>query len=138
MAIVQAGKSIRLSASADDVWNFVSDFAGFASWQPHIESVEMQPNGHRTVLFTRGDSVVDQVTARDDDAKTFTYGLVPGQETPLESLSATFTVRAVADGSEVEYTIEVEVPDMMTEPARAGIGADIDGALAGLDKEFNG
>jgi hypothetical protein len=138
MAIVQASKSIRLSAGADDVWNFVSDFAGFASWQPHIESVEMQPNGHRTVLFTRGDSVVDQVTARDDDAKTFTYGLVPGQDTPLESLSATFTVRAVEGGSEVDYTIEVEVPDPMTEPARAGIGADIDGALAGLGKEFNG
>lgn len=138
MAVVQVSKSVRLSASADDAWSFVSDFAGYASWQPHIESVEMQTNGHRTVLFTRGDSVVDQVTARDDAAKTLTYGLVPGQDTPLTSLSATFAVRAVDGGSEVEYTIEVEVPDEMTEPARAGIGADVDGALAGLDKEFNG
>ena len=138
MAIVRVSKTTHLSAAADEVWAFVSDFAGYASWQPHIASIEMQPNGDRKVNFTRGDSVLDRVTAQDDAAKTLTYGLVPGQPVPMKSLEATFAVSGDGDGSEVEYTIEIDVPDEMQEMARGGIGADIDGALAGLTSKFNG
>jgi carbon monoxide dehydrogenase subunit G len=138
MAIVRVSKTTHLSAAADEVWAFVSDFAGYASWQPHIASIEMQPNGDRKVNFTRGDSVLDRVTAQDDAAKTLTYGLVPGQPVPMKSLEATFAVSGDGDGSEVEYTIEIDVPDEMQEMARGGVGADIDGALAGLTSKFNG
>ena len=138
MAIVRVSKTTHLSAAADEVWAFVSDFAGYASWQPHIASIEMQPNGDRKVNFTRGDSVLDRVTAQDDAAKTLTYGLVPGQPVPMKSLEATFAVSSDGDGSEVEYTIEIDVPDEMQEMARGGVGADIDGALAGLTSKFNG
>jgi carbon monoxide dehydrogenase subunit G len=138
MAIVRVSKSVHLSASADEVWSFVSDFGGYASWQPHIASVEMQANGDRTVNFTRGDSVLDRVTAQDDAAKTLTYGLVPGQQVPMKSLDATFAVAVDGEGSQVEYTIEVDVPDEMQEMARGGIGMDVDGALAGLSSKFNG
>ena len=138
MAIVRVSKTTHLSAAADEVWAFVSDFAGYASWQPHIASIEMQPNGDRKVNFTRGDSVLDRVTAQDDAAKTLTYGLVPGQPVPMKSLEATFAVTADGDGSQVEYTIEIDVPDEMQEMARGGVGADIDGALAGLTSKFNG
>ncbi len=138
MAIVRVSKTTHLSAAADEVWAFVSDFAGFASWQPHIASIEMQPDGDRKVNFTRGDSVLDRITAQDDAAKTLTYGLVPGQPVPMKSLEATFAVTGDGDGSQVEYTIEIDVPDEMQEMARGGVGADIDGALAGLSSKFNG
>lgn len=138
MAIVRVSKSTHLSASVDEVWAFVSDFAGYASWQPHIASVEMASNGDRKVNFTRGDSVLDRVTAQDDAAKTLTYGLVPGQQVPMKSLDATFAVTVDGDGSQVEYTIEVDVPDEMQDMARGGIGMDVDGALAGLSSKFNG
>ena len=138
MAIVRVSKSTHLSAAADDVWAFVSDFGGYASWQPHIASIEMQSNGERKVNFTRGDSVFDQVTVQDDAAKRLTYGLVPGQPVPMKSLEATFAVTGDGHGSQVEYTIEIDVPDEMQEMARGGVGADIDGALAGLTSKFNG
>jgi carbon monoxide dehydrogenase subunit G len=138
MAIVRVSKTTHLSASADEVWAFVSDFGGYASWQPHIESVEMQPNGDRKVNFTRGDSVLDRVTAQDDATKTLTYGLAPGQQVPMKSLDATFAVTRDGEGSQVEYIIEVDVPDEMQDMARGGIGADVDGALAGLRNKFNG
>jgi carbon monoxide dehydrogenase subunit G len=138
MAIVRVSKSTRIPVSADEVWAFVSDFGGYASWQPHIESVELQPNGTRKVNFTRGDSVFDRIVRQDDEAKTLTYELAPGQETPMKSLAATFMVRADGAGSEVEYTIEVDVPDQMQDLARGGIGADIDGALGGLDSKYRG
>lgn len=138
MTIVNVSKTTRLRASADDVWAFVSDFGGYASWQPHIASVEMQPNGDRKVTFTRGDSILDRITAQDDSAKTLTYGLVPGQPSPMKSLDATFVVTGDESSSDVEYIIEVDVPEEMQEMARGGIGSDIDGALAGLTSKFNG
>ena len=138
MSIVRESKSVHLAASADTVWKFVSDFGGYASWQPHIASVEMQPNGDRKVNFTRGDSVLDRVTTRDDDARTLTYGLVPGQPVPMKSLNATFSVTGDDASADVEYAIEIEVPDEMEPMARAGVGAAIDGALAGLTTAFNG
>jgi|NGEPerStandDraft_6_1074524.scaffolds.fasta_scaffold11638_2 carbon monoxide dehydrogenase subunit G len=138
MTDVQVSKSITVPADVDEVWVFVSDFAGVATWQPHIKSVEMQSNGDRKVNFTRGDSVLDRVTKRNDVERTFTYGLVPGQPTPMKSLDATFAVRSADGGAEVEYTIEVDVPEDMAEMARGGIGADIDGVLAGLAAKFNG
>ena len=138
MTIVRESKSVHLDASAETVWKFVSDFGGYASWQPHIESVEMQPNGDRNVKFTRGDSVLDRVTSRDDRAKSLTYGLVPGQAVPMKSLNATFNVSGAGDGADVEYVIEVDVPDEMAPMASAGVGADIDGALQGLKTAFNG
>ena len=138
MTIVRVSKSTNLPVSADEVWAFLSDFGGYGSWQPHIESVEMQPNGDRKVNFTRGDSVFDRISLRNDEARTLTYELVPGQETPMKSLAATFNVREDGAGSEVEYTIEVDVPDQLEDMARVGIGADIDGALGGLDSKYRG
>jgi hypothetical protein len=137
MAIVELSKSVELPATDKDVWEFVSDFGGYASWQPHIQSVELQSNGERKVHFTRGDTVIDRIAELDEAGKRLSYELVPGQPTPLASLLATFTVRPVETGSEVEYAITVEVPDQMQDMARVGIGADIDGALAGLQARFS-
>ena len=138
MAIVALSKTVEVPASPEEVWACVSDFAGYASWQPHIESVEMQSNGERKVTFTRGDSVFDRIAELDEAGKRLAYELVPGQATPLASLLAAFTVRAVDGKTEVEYAITVEVPDPMEDMAKVGIGADIDGALAGLQERFSG
>lgn len=136
MTIVQLSKTTTLRANPEEVWSFVSDFGGYASWQSHINSVEMQPNGDRKVEFARGDSVFDRIAAQDDAARTLTYELVPGQPGPMQHLAATFTVREAGEGSEVEYAIEADVPEEMQDMARMGIGADIDGALDGLNSKF--
>jgi hypothetical protein len=141
MTIVTVSNSVKLKAGASDVWEFVKDFAGFASWQPHINSIEMLPNGDRKVLFKRGNTMLDRVKHLSDESKTLTYELVPGQETPpgappIKSLDATFVVAANGSGSEVTYTIEADVPPPMVELAPKGIGADIDGALEGLKTQF--
>lgn len=138
MVEVRVAKSVALPADADTVWKFISDFGGFAEWQPHIESVEMRPDGVREVRFKRGDTILDQVVSRDEAAKTFTYSILPGQPTPLKGMAATFTVTSAGSGCEVEYAINVEVPDDMEQPAQAGVTGDIDGALGKLDLKFKG
>ena len=141
MTIVTVSKSVKLKADAPDVWKFVKNFAGFASWQPHITSVEMLPNGDRKVLFKRGNTMLDRIKVLNEDTQTLTYELVPGQETPpgappIKSLDATFVVAADGTGSKVTYTIEADVPPPMVDLAPKGIGSDIDGALAGLVTQF--
>ncbi len=128
---------VELDIDPQTAWEFVSDFGGFASWQPHIASVEMQADGSRKVNFTRGDSVFDRVTASDDANHSLTYSIVPGQGGPLASMEATFSVSGGPDRSRVDYTIVVEIPDEMEGPARAGISADIKGALQGLAEKFS-
>jgi len=142
MTIVTVSKTVKLRAGAPDVWKFVKNFAGFAEWQPHINSVEMLPNGDRKVFFKRGNTMLDRIKRLDDGAMTLSYELVPGQETPpgappIKSLDATFVVVAAGSGSAVTYTIEADVPPAMKDLAPAGIGGDIDGALAGLEKHFS-
>ncbi len=138
MTIVRVSKSTHLNTSASEAWAFVTDFGGYASWQPHIAATEILPNGDRKVTFTRGDTILDRISVKDDDSKTFTYELVPGQPSPMTSLAATFIVTGGDASSDVEYVIEIDVPEQMQEMARGGVGADIDGALAGLDSKFNG
>jgi len=142
MTIVNVSKSVQLKTSAPDVWKFIKNFAGFASWQPHINSVEMLPNGDRKVFFKRGNTMLDRIKRLDDAAMTLSYELVPGQATPpgappIKSLDATFVVTAEGSGSAVTYTIEADVPPAMKDMAPVGIGGDIDGALAGLKKHFS-
>ncbi len=137
MVQVKVAKSVALAADPESVWTFISDFGAFAEWQPHIESVEMQDGGRREVRFKRGDSILDEVVSRDDAARTYTYRIVPGQNTPLKEMDATFTVRAGGAGCEVDYAITVVVPDEMEPLAQAGITADIDGALGQLDVKYN-
>lgn len=142
MANVTVSKSVKLKAGAAEVWTFVSDFSGFASWQPQISSVEMLPNGDRRVFFKRGGSILDRITRLDPAHRTLTYGLVPDQPTPpdappIKNLNATFVVAQVQSGSEVTYTVEADLPDAVKDMAQAGIGGDIDAALAGLAKQFN-
>ena len=141
MTIVTVSKSVKLKADAPEVWKFVKNFAGFASWQPHITSVEMLPNGDRKVLFKRGNTMLDRIKVLNEETPTLTYELVPGQETPpgappIKSLDATFVVAADGTGSKVTYTIEADVPPPMVDLAPKGIGSDIDGALAGLVTQF--
>ena len=143
MTIVTVSKSVKLKAGAPGVWKFVKDFAGFASWQPHINSVEMLANGDRKVFFKRGNTMLDRIKDLNDGTMTLTYELVPGQETPpgappIKSLDATFVVAADGSGSKVKYTIEADVPPPMVEMAPKGIGGDVDGALAGLVTHFGG
>ena len=77
------------------------------------------------------------MTASDDANHSLTYSIVPGQGGPLASMEATFSVSGGPDRSRVDYTIVVEIPDEMEGPARAGISADIEGALQGLAERFS-
>ncbi|CAI7978362.1 conserved hypothetical protein [Frankia sp. Hr75.2] len=138
MGTIAVSRRVTLKADPQTVWEFVRDLSRFAEWQPHIAAAEVRPNGDRLLQFKRGDSIIDRIVFYDEEARTYTYAIAPGQDTPLKAMGATFAVAGDPDGTTVQYTISVTVPDEMEELATKGITGDIDGALGGLDTKFNG
>lgn len=142
MTDITISRSVKLRAGAAEVWKFISDFSGFASWQPQLSSVEMLPNGDRRIFFKRGGSILDRVTRLDTVNRTLSYGLVPGQPTPpdappIKKMDATLVVAETSSGSEVSYTVEADVPDAIKDMLQVGAGGDLDSAMAELAKRFN-
>lgn len=135
-------QTVKLAASADVVWDYIRDFYNFEEWQPHIVSTEKGPNeGERVVQMKRGNTVLDRIAVLDDESRVLAYEMVPGQPTApgapsLEGFLAKFMVSGAGENSEVEYSIEVEVPEEIRPMAEKGIGADITGALEGLTEKF--
>lgn len=139
---MKVSQKIKLAASADDVWAYVRDFYNAAEWQPHIASAKKGDiEGERVVEMKRGNTVRDRIAKLDDGTRTLAYEMVPNQELApgaprLEGFLAMFVVSEAGSGSEVEYSIQVEVPAPMQEMAEKGIGADVSGALEGLAAKF--
>ncbi|MDI4655333.1 SRPBCC family protein [Xanthobacter autotrophicus] len=139
MKVVQ---NIKLANPADEVWNYVRDFYNAAEWQPHINSAEKgAKEGERIVQMKRGNTVLDRIAVLDDDRRILAYEMVPGQDIApgaprLEGFLATFKVTEAGQNAEVEYSIEVEVPEPIREMAEKGMGSDIAGALEGLASKF--
>ncbi|MDR3516645.1 MAG: SRPBCC family protein [Azospirillaceae bacterium] len=139
---MKVSQKIVLAAPADTVWHYVRDFYNAAEWQPHINSAEKGPKeGERIVHMKRGNTVLDRIATLDDDRRVLAYEMVPGQDIApgaprLEGFLATFAVTKAGQNAEVEYSIQVEVPEPIREMAEKGIGADISGALDGLASRF--
>ena len=98
---------IEIDATPEDVWALTGDFGGIA-WMPGIESVEV--NGDRRTIVTSGMTIVERLVARDEDARTLTYGIVEGP-VPVESHEATIAVVPAGDGSRVSWSVTAEPDD---------------------------
>lgn len=139
---MKVSQKVKLAAPAATVWNYVRDFYNFEEWQPHIISTAKGANeGERVVQMKRGNTVLDRIAKLDEDSRILAYEMVPGQDIApgaprLEGFLATFKVNEAGQNSEVEYSIEVEVPEPIREMAEKGMGADIAGALEGLAAKF--
>src|SRR3954471_23626539 len=128
MATIRA--DVRINRSADDVWKVVSD-AGTMDWFPGVEAARL--NGStRTVTFSGGIEVDEQIVTNDDDLRRFQYRIVGGA-LPVDFHLGTVDVLEDGAGSLVIYGTDV-VPDGFAKPMGASVGA----AVEGLKKHFGG
>ncbi len=103
----QDAVTVDVDAEPDKVWAVVGDFGG-VSWFPGIESARLE--GDVRVLGMMGMEVRERLSAKDDAARSLTYGIVGG--VPVESHRATVTVEPAGSGSRVTWSVAVE-PDSM-------------------------
>ncbi|MBB5047142.1 mxaD protein [Rhodopseudomonas rhenobacensis] len=103
-------ETIVIQAPPAAVWLMVKDFAGLAKWHAAVANCDGQggnANGAtRTVTLKSGGKLVDGLDEYDDAGKSYGYRLAQEnlEAFPVSYYSATLTVRAKGDASEVEWT----------------------------------
>lgn len=122
----EARAEITIDRSADEVWAKVGNF-GELTWMPGIETCEL--DGDDRILGMFGMRIVERQFARDDEARTLTYGIVDGDMKP-EVHRATITVMPAGSGAFVTW--DVETDDAMVEVMQGAYG----GALAALKDQL--
>ena len=122
----EARSEITIDRSADDVWAKIGNFGDLA-WMPGVETCELE--GDDRVLGMFGMRVVERQYSRDDENRTYTYGIVEGDMKP-EVHRATVTVMPAGSGSFVTW--DVETDDNMVEVMQGAYT----GALAALKEQL--
>jgi hypothetical protein len=122
----EARAEITIDRPADEVWAKLGNF-GDLSWMPGIETCEL--DGDDRILGMFGMRIVERQLARDDENRTYTYGIVEGDMKP-EVHRATVTVMPAGSGSFVTW--DVETDDNMVEVMQGAYS----GALAALKEQL--
>jgi hypothetical protein len=122
----EARAEITIDRPADEVWAKVGNF-GELTWMPGVETCEL--DGDDRILGMFGMRIVERQFARDDEARTLTYGIVDGDMKP-EVHRATITVMPAGSGSFVTW--DVETDDAMVEVMQGAYT----GALTALKEEL--
>jgi mxaD protein len=106
----QRTAEIDINGTPEAVWALAGDFGGIADWMPGMESCRVE--GDNRILDTMGMTITEKLVARDDAARTITYGIVDG--VPVESHEATITVSPAGAGSHVTWVVDA-APDEMAD-----------------------
>ena len=122
----EARAEITIDRPADEVWTKLGNF-GDLTWMPGIETCEL--DGDDRILGMFGMRIVERQLARDDENRTYTYGIVEGDMKP-EVHRATVTVMPAGSGSFVTW--DVETDDNMVQVMQGAYT----GALAALKEQL--
>ena len=113
----QVTMSIRIEASAGDVWKLIGGFNSLPDWHPAVEKSETGNDGVgsiRTLSLAGGGTIVERLEQLNEKDRLYTYSIADSP-LPLSDYVATLRVRDV-DGktSIVEWSSEFR-PDGVPE-----------------------
>ncbi len=100
----------EISADSTAVWNLMSDFGGLCSWNPGIETCDLDGEGVGAVrtIGMGGISLKERLESLDGDAKTYSYSIVEGP-IPATGYVATVVISDAGAGkTRVEWSCEFE------------------------------
>jgi protein-tyrosine phosphatase len=116
--------------SPDKSWSLVGDLAGITRWVPGVTECELDGDIRRCT-FADGRTIVEHITAFDDDARSYAYR-IDTDGTPMAANAGSFAVAETPDGgsrvtwvARVEFT-SAEAADQMVPMLSAGYGAAFD------------
>lgn len=102
-------EKITIAAPPDKVWAVIKEFAGFAEWNPAITKCEAEggnaPGATRVITLKNGGVLTEGLDEYNEKDMMYAYRLSTEnvEVFPVSFYSATITVRAAGDGSEVEW-----------------------------------
>lgn len=100
---------ITIERDPDEVWALVGQF-GDLSYMPGVESCTVE--GDVRTVSTMGMEIKEQLVARRDEDRSFTYAIVGGA-VPVDSHEATVSVQPEGDASRVTWAVTVSPDDAL-------------------------
>lgn len=112
--MTSVAEHIEIPTAADTVWKTVRDFGAIDDYVPPITHAELSREGlgaRRTLSLADGGRVVEQLDARDDEARTLRYSIIESP-LPVEDYEGTMSVEALDDSAcSVTWASEFDVAD---------------------------
>lgn len=116
-------ESTTIQAPAKEVWALVGEFNDLERWHPAV-TMSKQLADQRYLTLADGAEIVEQETARDDTAMSYSYRILSGP-LPVEDYQATINVSSVnANESTVTWSSTFDangVPDAQAEEVIRGV-----------------
>jgi carbon monoxide dehydrogenase subunit G len=116
--------------SAAKAWSLVGDLAGVTKWVPGVNGCTVDGDVRRCT-FADGRTVVEQITAFDDAARSYGYR-TDTDGTPMAANNGSLAVTETADGgSRVTWLADIEflsdeAAEQIVPMLRSGYGAAFD------------
>ena len=130
-------KTVDIAAPPAKVWAAIGDFCGISQWHPAITACVPSTKGAaqvRTLTLKGGGTIVEQQTARDDAAMTYSYEILDGP-LPVADYKSTITVAPHGDGSIVTWFGQFAAKGAPDSKAEAAIAGVYQSGLAGLSSK---
>lgn len=105
----KAEEKISIAAPPDKVWAVIKDFAAFAEWNPAVTKCVAEggnvAGATRVITLKNGGVLTEGLDEYNEKDMMYAYRLSTEnvEVFPVSFYSATITVRAAGDGSEVEW-----------------------------------
>ncbi|QFY42604.1 SRPBCC family protein [Candidatus Methylospira mobilis] len=105
----KAFESVEINQPVDKVWNAVKNFGEVAKWNPALSKSESEGGNKqgekRTLTFSNGQQLVEELDAYDDQAHEYNYRLARDnvKALPVSSYSAVVKVSPSGQGSKIEW-----------------------------------
>lgn len=93
---LSVSESTTIKAPASEVWKEVGGFNALSRWHPAVK-MSKQLHDQRYLTLAGGGEIVEQETARDEDAMTYSYRILSGP-LPVEDYESTISVTPVNSG----------------------------------------
>ena len=85
--------SINIPAPADQVWRLIGGFGSLPDWLPNIPKSALSEGGRvRHVTNSGGETIVEQLVAFDDPARSYSYAILEAPF-PITDYLSTLRVR---------------------------------------------
>lgn len=132
-------ETISIDADPSDIWSYIGDFDGFATWHPAVASCAADKDGaNRVRHLTLGDGskITERLDLHDDDARTYTYSILEAGPLPVRDYQSTIEVTANGSGATVTWSSEFDPQGAAEADAQAAISGVYAGGLAALVEKF--
>lgn len=133
-------ETIDVSASPDEAWALVGDFAGLVGWFPAVVNSVVEGSGIgalRYLTMPDGNQLTERQEARDDTARYYEYAAIAGALPCTEYLSR-LAVTPAGNGAQITWTASFLPLKDAPVDAVAFISSVYQGGLAGAKAVLEG